>query len=213
MYNPWNFSQGRPTQPTFKPLADNNGYISDQFQSKDFFDRSALNQLKSENLRGPETQSKWRQLMGERLDYNTNQQLGGLASRSQAQAGQGLNQIAQRGGGYTSGASERLLENANRNALLAGQSVRNNAFNQGLSLDVQDDTNRRQDLQSLNQQLFTDAQYQNGIQDNNINRSILERGMERAHDTNTYNEAMRAWSADRTADATERAGRSKSKSF
>jgi len=205
--------KARPVLPAWESLANSDGTLQSQYQTQDSFDRSALNQLKTEGLRGPETQSKWRQLMGEQLDYNTNQQLGSLASQSQATAGHGLNQIAQRGGGYSSGASERLMENANRNALLAGQGVRNNAFNQRIGLDVQDESNRRQDLQTLNQSLFTDAQYKSGLQDSNINRSILEKGMERQFEQNAYNQQMQAWAADQTADATEKAGRAKQKPF
>ena len=217
-YNPYPQNQidyanpsngGTPVRPAWQTLNDQNGNIQSQYQSTDHFDRSALDQLKTDALRGPDTQSPWRQLMGDQLAYNTNQELSALGGRSQQQASQGLNGIAQRGGGYTTGASERMYENANRNSLLAGQSVRNNAFNQGIGLDIQDEQNRKNDLQNLNQQLFTDAQYQGGIQNQNIDRSIGQVGLQNQDNQNAFNQAIGAYAADRTADSVERAGQAR----
>lgn len=207
--NQFSLPNGGPTRPGFDSLLGNNGLIGSPYRSTDQFDRSAQNQLRSEALRSPGEASVWRGLIGEQFDNDVNQQLSNSRANSHAQTSQGLNQLAQRGG-YTTGSGERLLENSNRNALLNSQGIRNNAFNQRLGLDIQDDTRRRQDLQSLNQSLFADAAYKGGIQDQNINRSLAENQQLRQDRLSSFGQQAQAFSTDRLADETARAARQQS---
>jgi hypothetical protein len=78
---------------------------------------------------------------------------------------------------------------------------------------MQDEQNRQKWLGMLPGMDLQAAQYNTGLQDKNISRALTEVNAGRAMQQNQYNEAMRAWGADKTAQAARAANSSSSGIF
>jgi len=178
---------GRPILEDFKSNIDPaTGLMKEQYNVKDTYDPRAINSMRETALRAPGEQSKWAEMAQANAGNQiAKQQAGQLAG---AQSGLAMQ------GGLRTGARERLASQSMQSGLMNKQ----NAFNQ---IAGQDEQNRLGQLGQLVGQEGNLAQYQTGLQSGNIGRATSEIGQNRAYDMNRYNEAMKAWAAQQSANA------------
>ena len=189
---------GRPDRPEWDSLLGADGLMQDQYQITNQLNQGFLEQMRADNLRQPGQQSQWRQLM----EQNVQRQAGEAGANVQSQAANQMSNLAMLGGGLRAGAAERLAGQSATQAAQAQQGV----LGQRLNLDIQDEQMRQQGLMNLGQAEMGAAQYQTGIQQQNIGNALNEVLQKRAENVNAYNEQMRAWAAERTAAATPSSG-------
>lgn len=182
--------QGRPILEDRKSLANPDGTIQSQYQTKDATNMGAMDQARQEALRQPGQMSKWGQMA---LTQGQNQ-------NSQAAAGkqsQALNGLAMQGG-LRSGARERLAASGMQGQLQANQ----NTYSQ---IQNQDEQSR---MQGLQQQVGNEATYgqnANAVQNANIGRGLAENQMGNEFNMNRYGQAMTAWGAEKSSQAAKAA--------
>ena len=189
---------GRPDRPEWESLIDpNTGLLQSQLMLDNQYNQDALNQLRQEGLRGPGEASAWRGLMDQRLT----QQAGQASAGAQAATQNAMSGLAMRGG-LRAGTAERLAARGADQAVEAQQRI----FGQGLNLDIQDEQQRLASLGALNQAELQAGQFGQGVQQFNIQQALNENLQKRAEQINAYNEQMRAWASERTAQATPSGG-------
>ncbi len=185
-------AKGRPLTPEWNSLGDpKTGLLQDQLLQKSQLDTRALEGLRENALRQPGQMSKWGQMA---LSQAQNQN----ARMGASQLTQAQNQLAMQGG-LRGGSRERLAQQGTQNQLLGNQRALG-------GIQMQDEQNRLQGLQNLASQELGAAQYQSGLQGQNIERTLNEVFQGRAAQQLQFGEAMKAWAAERTAAATPRSG-------
>lgn len=181
--------RGRPILRNFDSQLGSDGMISSQYQLQPTLDRRALESVRTEALRGPGELSRYSQMA---LTQGQNQN----ASQVAGQTSQAMNNLAMQGGLRT-GARERLAQSGMRQNLLGNQSVLQN-------VQMQDELNRQKYLNMLPGMELQTAQYDNALQDKNINRSLTELNQGRDFDKFRYGQAMQAYGADKSSEAMRR---------
>lgn len=189
---------GRPDRPEFTSMIDSEtGLLGPQYQLGGELNTGALDRMRQDASRDPGQASMWRQLQQQKLEG----QAGQAAAGAQAQTQNAMSNLAMRGG-LRSGTAERLAGQGAQRAAQAQQKV----LGQGLNLDVADEQNRLQQLGAVNQANLQQAQFQRAGDQFNIQGALNETLQRRAADINAFNEEMRAWAAERTAQATPSGG-------
>lgn len=192
-------ASGRPLGIEFRTVGDaQTGLLQSPYNLQSQLDMRAMNAARGEALRDPGQMSRWGQMA---LSQAQNQ----AAQQSAGQMQQAQNQLAMQGGLRT-GARERLASQGMQQQLRSGQAALGN-------IQMQDEQNRQKWLQMMPGMELQTAGYQTGLQDKNISRALQEINMGRGMQQQQYNEAMRAWGADKTAQAAARAGGSSSGIF
>lgn len=180
-------ASGRPIRPEFVSIGDTKtGLLQEPYQLKDMLDRSGYEAFMGEALRTPGTQSKWAQMA----------QAQGLNQLAQSQAGQlaqAKSGLAMQGG-LRGGQRERLAAQGAQAGLLGGQKLRSD-------IAMQDEQKRMQLLQQAPGVALQQAQYDQGLQKYNIGAALGELAQKRAYDAGVYGDAMKAWGAEKTAQA------------
>jgi len=188
---------GRPDRPEWQSLLGPDGLMQEQYQLGDTLNRDFMTNLRQQGLRQPGTQSVWRQLMEDKV----NRQAGQAGAGAQAQMQNAMSNLAMRGG-LRGGTAERMAQAGANQATRAQQGV----LGQRINLDLQDEQMRKQDLMNLGQAEIGLAQFDRGTQEFNIKNALNENLQRRAEEINAYNEQMRAWASERTAEATPSGG-------
>lgn len=192
---------GKPALPEFVALTKGSGYqLNDDLRLDPSGVKSAVSALRGEGLRtGP---SKWAELAGQQQDVLQQKALEDLAASNASATQNAWSQLAMRGG-VSGGERERIAESglraltdARQNALTADKQAR-------LNIGMQDEQNRLGILSGLPgaelSALEPDRQ--------NIATTIGERDKKAMFDMNNYNEQVRAWAANKQADAQAAAGK------
>jgi len=184
-------AQGRPLAPEFRTVGDTQtGLLSDEYNLRNNLNTQALDQARREALRDPGTMSRWGQMA---LTQAQNQN----AAQGAGQLQQAQNQLAM-SGGLRSGARERLAASGMQQQLRGNQQALGN-------IQMQDEQNRQKWMQMVPGMDLQAAQFGSTLQDKNISRALTEINAGRAMQQQQYNEGMRAWGADKTANAMQRA--------
>lgn len=192
-------AQGRPLAPEFRTVGDaNTGLLRSEYNLQNNLNTQVLDQARQEALRDPGTMSRWGQMA---LTQAQNQN----AAQNAGQLQQAQNQLAMQGG-LRSGARERLAAQGMQQQLRGNQSALGN-------IQMQDEQNRQKWMQMMPGMDLQAAQYGSTLQDKNISRALTEVNAGRGMQQQQYNEAMRAWAADKTGQAAARAGGSSSGLF
>jgi hypothetical protein len=192
-------SAGRPLSPEFRTVGDaQTGLLRSEYNLQNNLDTRVLDQARQEALRDPGTMSRWGQMA---LTQAQNQN----AATGAGQLQQAQNQLAM-SGGLRSGARERLASQGMQTQLRGNQQALGN-------IQMQDEANRQKWMQMMPGMDLQAAQYGSTLQDKNISRALTELNAGRAMQQQQYNEGMRAWAADKTAQAASRAGGSSSGIF
>lgn len=182
---------GRPLAPEFRTVGDaNTGLLRSEYNLQNNLNTQVLDQARQEALRDPGTMSRWGQMA---LTQAQNQN----AAQNAGQLQQAQNQLAMQGG-LRSGARERLAAQGMQQQLRGNQSALGN-------IQMQDEQNRQKWMQMMPGMDLQAAQYGSTLQDKNISRALTEINAGRGMQQQQYNEAMRAWGADKTANAMQRA--------
>lgn len=178
---------GRPLRPDFNSIGDpNTGLLQSPYMQTSQLNTGGLQALRDQagNL-GP---SKWRQLAQSQAAGSIDQQQGGLLSQANAQLASA--------GGLRSGAAERLAQGA----LQGGLAAKQGAYGQ---LALQDEANRQSAISQLPGQELNAANYQSGVDSNNINRATNEITQGRLASQGQYAQGMQAWAAQQMANAVQ----------
>lgn len=187
-------SGGRPLAPEFRTVGNaETGLLNSEYNLQDRFNTQGIDAVRGEALRDPGQMSRWGTLA-------LNQARGANAAQNAGATTQATNQLAM-SGGLRGGQRERIATAGAQNTLKANQSATAN-------IQTQDELNRQKWLGMLPGMDMAQAQYQTGLQDKNVNRALTEVNVGRNMQQQQYNEAMRAWGAEKTAQATRQPGSS-----
>lgn len=183
---------GRPLAPQFRTVGNaSTGLLKDPYNIKNNMDPRAMEAARTEAYRDPGALSKWGQLA---LSDAQNQ----AASQSAGAQSQAQNQLAM-SGGLRSGARERLASQGMRDRLSAGQGALS-------GVKMQDEMNRQKWLQMMPGLEQQTASFDQGVQDKNISRALQELNIGRAMQQGQFTEAMKAWAAEKMAQASRGGG-------
>jgi hypothetical protein len=188
---------GRPDRPEWDSLLGDDGLMQSQYQLGNNLNTGYLEQMRKDGLRDPGTQSRWRQLMEQKVQGMA----GDASAGAQAQTRNQMSNLAMMGG-LRGGAAERLASSGARRATMAQQDI----MGQRLGLDLQDEQMRNQQLAQLGNAEMGAAQFQRQGDQFNVQTALNENLQKRAEAINAYNEQMRAWAAEKTAAATPSGG-------
>jgi len=186
-----------PDAPEFESIRNADGSLQNQYVLGNNLNTDYLDMMRQEGLRQPGEQSTWRQLQQQQI----NRQAGDVqAQTAQAQAQQ-MDQLAMRGG-VNSGAASLLAQDGMRQSLQNQQNV----FGQGLQANLADEQNRLNSLNSLGQAELNTAQFNQNVDQYNIQNTLGDISQERAFDSNVFDQNMNAWASIKTADAAPSGG-------
>lgn len=188
----------RPDAVEFNSMIDpETGLLGENLQLGNNLDMGALDKMRQGAYRDPGQASMWRQLQQKKLEG----QAGQAAAGAQAQTQNAMSNLAMRGG-LRGGSAERMAGQGAQQANMAQQGV----LGRGVDLDIADEQNRMGQLGAVNQGNLQAAQFERAGDQFNIQGALNETLQNRASDINSYNEQMRAWSAEKTAAATPSGG-------
>lgn len=192
-------ASGRPLAPEFNSVGDaSTGLLQSPYNLQNNLNTQVLDRARGEAMRDPGTMSKWGQMA---LTQAQNQNAASMAGQQQ----QATNQLAMQGG-LRSGARERLASQGMQQQLRGNQAALGN-------IQMQDEQNRQKWMSMVPGMDLAAAQYGSSLQDKNIGRALTEINVGRGMQQQQFNEGMRAWGADKTAQAARAAGGSSSGIF
>lgn len=206
-------AQGRPNSPQFESGRDAQGNLLDALKIKKqddvTADRSALDALKGRALsEGP---SPWAKMMLDKQQMEQAQAGDQAAQATAAQLNSAKSQLAQ-SGGLGTGSRERLAKQSMQQGLLSQQQVNRQGQLDRANIGLQDEQQKVGLLNQVqtgeNQQAgigMQNRQYSTGVDQANVGNTLMDLNAKRAFNANTYNEAMRAWAAEKSANAQARA--------
>lgn len=204
--------QGRPIGPEYFSMIDpTTGMLYSQYQVKpETLDASKLEGYQALKERALGTgPSKWANLM---LDKQKQEELAGrdLATRqAMSGAAQARSQLAMRGG-LRGGARERLASQSMRDALAARQDVSKQGIGSRFGILTEDESQRMKLLPQFSEAEGQLSRYNlelgNRAQQSNIEAALKEKQMKDAMAMDKYKEQMRAWAAEKEAEATRNQG-------
>jgi hypothetical protein len=204
-------ADGSPIRKAFDSITDSAGNLNKNYQMDlkglDPTQWEGYSKQKQEALRiGPST---WASLAGKQQDLTTLGNKEAAARQAQSGMNQGLSSLAMRGG-LSSGARGLAARQSSRDMLNSRQQAARAGDTAKLGIATTDEQNRIGQLAGLSNSEQQIGQYNNTLagkqQEFNIQNMIGQQQEKRAYDTNTYNEQMKKWSADKQAQATAASG-------
>ncbi len=202
---------GSAKKPGFQSISNPDGTLQKAYQISDWknvnADRSALDMYKKDALRSADQQSPWAKMMLQKQGLEESNAID-QANLSGQNAGLQASMNLARSGGLSGAARERASRQGVLQQMMGAQQARNQGALARAGIGLQDEQQRQQGLQNLQGMENTQAQadYQNqlqqqGVQKTNVGNMLGETTQKRAYDANAYAEAMKAWAANKTADA------------
>lgn len=200
---------GKPVAPLFESGRDKDGNLLSQYQinagADVTADRSALDAMKTTALsNGP---SPWASMMLEKQKQEQSQAADNAALANASQLNAAKSQMAQTGG-LGAGSRERLSKSSMVNGLLSQQNVNRQGSLDRANIGVQDEQQKLGLLNNVQGQENNQAQlgmqnrqYATGVDQANTQMAMTDMNAKRAFDANSYNQAMQAWGAAKSADA------------
>lgn len=197
---------GTPLYPGFDSALDEQGNLPKNFRSdpSSRVDSAALDAYKRRAMMtGP---SPWASMMLDKRNLEQSTALQDADARTAGGAAQARSTLASRGG-LTGGARERLAQAMGRTRMTTGQDIRRQGEISKYDILTKDDQQKTDMLgrvpgmEDQRNQLLTQAE-----QFNATNNLAEKRAGDLAR-INEYNEKMKGWAADRTAQAQENSGK------
>lgn len=177
---------------------DPNSILGAGLMSNVQLDNRAYDKFSAEALRsGP---SAWRGLMDKQMAQQQAVAQDNLAQQQMGQRASAMNSLAMRGG-LRGGSAERMATANQAQGLLARQGLARQGMANAANFDIQDENNRRQDLQTTMGADLQRGQFGAQQQQFNIGNSLREMQSKRDFEANQYNQKMQAWAAKSTAAA------------
>jgi hypothetical protein len=202
---------GSPVRPEYQSLLDPaTGLLRSEYISKpgtlDVAGLQGFQELKKRALTaGP---SAWGQMMTDKQRMEEAQQKDAAARQAMAGAAQARSALAMKGG-LSSGAGERLAAGGARDLMLQRQGVASQGQMARQGINLEDEAQRMKLLPQVSEAEAKLSQYNLGLQntaaDTNILRALEEKRAKDSQDLAVYQEQIKKWAAERTAQATERA--------
>jgi hypothetical protein len=152
---------------------------------------NAQGQLKSAyQIKDPgAVQSPWMNMMKQQMEAAKTTQLNQAAAQGASGAAQAQAMLARKGG-LSSGSAERIAQGAADQSALNMQNVRGAADQAAMQGQIQDMQGERQ--------------YQTGLQQANVQTALQDLGNRQNFDLTKYQEQMKQYGADKTAEATKK---------
>jgi hypothetical protein len=212
---------GKPVQKPFESALGDDGRIKDIYRvDGKGIDMPNINQSGIEAMRARATgtgPSPWLNLQLDQQKAKEANQMDQATAQNQGQAAAARSGLAMRGG-LSSGANERIARSQMMGGNQAAQGIRQAGDQERMGLQIADEGQRMDMLKGLpaaeiaNAMPGIDAQKFNVTQDfntqkTNVGSALNDLLQKRAYDSNSYNEAMRAWAAGKSADAQANAGK------
>lgn len=207
-------STGRPLAAQWNSLLDGSGNLQDKYklnaQPDVQIDPRAMDAIRQSALRtGP---SAWANMAMEKQKLEELSMMDKARQQSAGAQAQNLNALMMRGG-LSGGARERMARAASRDQAMGAQGVYRQGQMDRMGINLQDEQNRRQDLNQVANLDFQKANldsnnraYRTQVDTMNLQSLLKENEAKRMWDANQYNEKMRAWAAGKQADAQREAG-------
>jgi len=199
--------QLRPQDPrqAFENVRDpKTGLLLDQYQL-DAIDPSTLEGLQA--IRGrafaKPGESEWAKLMLEQAGRQVMEQKDAAARQGLSGMQQGLMELASRGG-LSSGARERMARSGARDLMAARQGVESAGIQNRFNIFGQDEQRRTDMLGKFAQAEGALAENAQKASEFNIRAALEEKQARERMEMDRYSEGMKAWAAEREAQATER---------
>lgn len=205
----------RPGRPMYQPSYDPRTMgISDELNGRlngIQMDKRGLNKFRGEALRtGP---SAWASLATRQQGVEGAKARQDAAKAGAGQAAEARSALAMKGG-LRSGASERIARDSMRNQLAMGQQIGQKESDNKLSIGMNDEQNRVNQLGQLPgmeiaalQPEFDKTKLWGQGKQYDIGNRINETDKNNAFDLQRYHEEMQAWGANQQANATANSGK------
>lgn len=184
------------TPPSYEGTRDSvTGQLLDQYKQNPY-GGEALQNLKGQAF--SQGLSPWAQVQMSQQKLEE-QKAGGLAGKQAMQAQSGAQSQLARMGGVRSGASALLARQGQRDLLNAQQGVAGQGMQSRLGI-------QGQDIERKNQLLGKFGDLETSANQANIGQATGDINRKAAFDVNRYNEQMKAWAAQQSANAQQAAG-------
>ncbi len=195
----------KPTKAGWESIVDADGKLKADYAVDSSKSKEALQQMSDVALRGAGVDSQWAKMQKEGIGQDAIAQKEQVAQSQMAAQAQAEAKMAMRGGGLSSGATERMsAEGANQTAR-AQQGVNAQASRAQMGVGIQDESNRMAALKGL-PGMDQSAQWGTLMERSTM---LKEKAAKRAYSEDQYKQQMKAYTADREAQATEKANEGK----
>lgn len=183
---------------------DPNSILGAGLQANTKLATGGYDRLSQDALRtGP---SAWRGMMDKQMEQRHALATDNLTQQQAGQKASAMNSLAMRGG-LRGGSAERLAQGNQAQGLLARQGLARQGMADSLQADIQDESGRKSDLQSLLGQDLSRGQFAAQQQQFNIGNSLKEMQSKRDFEASQQAEKMKAWAAQKTAAAASDGGK------
>lgn len=173
------------------------------------YDRGALDKYKAEAMRtGP---SQWATNQYGKLDLQNQNNIAGLAKDTNSGLASRVSNLAQTGG-VSSSARERMGRQSMKDLIMNRQNLNRNTQMDKMGIDIQDESTRMSNLQNAQNmentygdKLANERGVQSTAQQFNIQNALGDVNSGNQYNSDAYAEAMKAWAANKSADASAKA--------
>lgn len=199
---------GTPIAPEWVSLMDEeSGTLLDQYKISELDPTQweAYQRMRQEGLRGPDQQSAWAKIQTQRQAAEEAAARDAAAKQAMSGTAQAQAQLAMRGG-LGSGAQTSLARDMQRNLLSQRQGVQRQGIGARLDIAKQDEEARQRSLSALTGYEMDIGKANKQVQQYNLNNLLKEAEGRRAWEQQQYSEKMKAWAAEKEAQASSGGG-------
>jgi len=210
----WDYYGGMPNRPGYIPGWNPGLQFAPELDAR--LGKINLNTTGLDKFRGEATRSGpsfWASLMTNKSLAEEAQAKDRAVSQSRAGVRTAEADLASKGG-LSSGARERIARSGARDLLAVGQDVARQGNLNRMQIGVNDEQNRIQQLSMLpgmESSAYNDALKKESMWDaarkSDIDAAVQENARRQQYNNMVYQEQMRAWAANRQAQATENSGK------
>lgn len=194
----------QPVRPDYTSLLDPSGNLPDNYRVKPDFTSAGYDKMTERAIGGKS--SPWLKMMLGQARLGKSNALQAGASQAESGLASGLGTLA-RSGGYTSGSRERLARDAARNMMMVGQGANRDFTSNALTAQSQEATTNNDFMKTLSGIDLDRTKTKATTDQFNVKNQMDEVMAKRAADLKVYEEQMKQWAANRTAEATENSGK------
>lgn len=199
---------GTPIAPEWVSLMnEDTGTLLDQYKISELDPTQweAYQRMRQEGLRGPDQQSAWAKIQTQRQAAEEAAARDAAAKQALSGTAQAQSQLAMRGG-LGSGAQTSLARDMQRNLLSQRQGVQRQGIGARLDIAKQDEEARQRSLGALTGYEMDIGKANKQVQQYNLNNLLKEAEGRRAWEQQQYSEKMKAWAAEKEAQASSGGG-------
>lgn len=200
-------SAAKPVQPGYKGIDDANGNVLDQYSLEKAGvgpNESSMNMIRDRAM--GTSMSPWAALAKEGLNTDTQNALDTTDKQGASANAGAMDQLAQFGG-LSEGARERVATTGARANALNKNSVLRQQVSGNQQIGMQDEAERAKLLGAMPGMENSLSAAKSAIKEYDIGNATGDVAKQNAFNQNTYSEQMKAWAANKQADATEKSGK------